>query len=87
MSRPQIILPRQFCECGNPVYKKQSNAWICKRCYYIESLYDQTNTNRENRALANGEERISNSQTRSEKTVDREMQYAEPYRVHLQRND
>ena len=53
----------------------------------MESLYDQTNTNRENRALANGEQKISNSQTRSEKTLDREMQYTEPYRVHLYRND
>lgn len=87
MSRAKIVLPRQFCECGKPVYKKQSNAWICKRCYYVESLYDQTNTTRENRALANGKEKISNSQTRAEKTLTREMQYTEPYRVHLYRHD
>jgi hypothetical protein len=52
----------------------------------MESIYDQTNTNRENRAALDPADHKCKVWSRSEETSKRELQYAEPYRVHLQRD-
>jgi len=77
------VKPRQFCDCGRPVFRKQCNAYICKRCYEIESRYDQTNTSRENRAVLDPADHKCKVWSRAQETSKRELQYAETYRVHL----
>jgi hypothetical protein len=53
----------------------------------MQSIYDQTNTARENRAALDPADHKCKVWSRTEETNKREMQYAEPYRVHLYRND
>jgi uncharacterized Zn finger protein (UPF0148 family) len=81
------VNPRQFCDCGRPTFRKQGNAFVCRRCYEIQSIYYQTNTARENRAALDPADHKCKVWSRTEETNKREMQYAEPYRVHLYRND
>ena len=50
----------------------------------MESLYDQVNTARENRAGLGPSEPKSKLGSGTEERHKREMQYSEPYRVHLQ---